>query len=266
MRVSVIVTTYNNPDYLARVLQCLSIQDRLPEEVIVADDGSGPATGELVRSMAEDSPFRLSHVWHEDQGFRAARIRNEALKASSGEYVIFLDGDCLVSRHFVSDHLRLSGKGFFIQGKRVLIGRELSMSISGREINSTSSMIRLALGGGISNLHHLIRLPFLPASIKVSHRGIKTCNMGVHRDDVYAVNGFNEQFVGWGREDSEFAARLYSLGLKRKDHPFMAVCYHLWHKENPRGNLEQNDAILEEAIAGGRIRCSDGIEKLSVQK
>jgi glycosyltransferase involved in cell wall biosynthesis len=265
VKVSVIVTTYNKPDYLRRVLDCLAHQVRLPDEVMVADDGSGPETGDHVRSISSASPYRLAHVWHEDEGFRAARIRNQAVKESTGDYVIFLDGDCLVNRHFISDHMRLLEKGFFVQGKRVLIGRDISASISRREVNSAPAMLRLALGGGISNLHHLIRMPVFPAFRKLSHRGIKTCNMGVHREDVYAVNGFNERFVGWGREDSEFAARLFSLGVERKDHPFMAVCYHLWHEENLRDNLVQNDSMLEDTIASGITRCADGIEKRSVE-
>jgi len=263
VQVSVVVTTYNKLDYLRKVLDCLALQVRLPDEVIVADDGSGPETGDYVRLMAEDCSFRLLHVWHEDRGFRAARIRNKAVKASTGDYVIFLDGDCLVNRHFISDHMRLAEKGAFVQGKRVLIAEARSADIAPGDVDSLPSMLRMALSGGVSNMHHLIRLPFFPSSRKVSHRGIKTCNMGVFSEDIYAVNGFNERFVGWGREDSEFAARLFSLGLVRKENPFMAACYHLWHKENAREGLEQNDAMLQEVISSGEVRCLDGIEKLS---
>lgn len=233
----------------------------MPYEVIVADDGSGPETGEYVISIAPDAPFRVAHVWHEDRGFRAARIRNEAVKESTGDYIIFLDGDCLVNRHFISDHLALSEKGAFVQGKRLLVGRSLSSSITQREVNSTHTMFRLALSGNISNLHHLIRMSFFPSTKSISHRGIKTCNMGVRRDDIYAVNGFNERFVGWGREDSEFAARLFSLGLVRKQNSFMATCYHLWHEENTRDGLERNDAMLEDVISSGTVRCKDGLER-----
>jgi len=261
VRISVIVTTYNSPDYLKRVLDCFSGQRRIPDELVVADDGSGPETGECVSAFARNATFPVRHVWHEDKGFRAARIRNEAIKSSTGDYIVFLDGDCLVSRHFVSDHQRLAEKGAFFQGKRVLIGRGFSETITVRETNNPRAILRHVFAGEVSNSHHIIRMPFFPPSRKVSHRGIKTCNMGVFRDDIYAVNGFDERFVGWGREDSEFAARLFRLGLVRKDHPFMGICYHLWHPENTRDGLERNDFMLEEAITGGALRCSDGLEK-----
>lgn len=261
MKTSVIVTTYNRIEYLRKVLESLCLQSRMPDEVIVADDGSGPETGEYVRSMAEDAPFRLAHVWHEDIGFRAAKIRNEAVKESRGEYLIFLDGDCLVNRHFVSDHMRLSESGYFVQGKRVLVGRGLSPEIRPDGLGRLWPMLGHALAGRITNSHHLLRLPLFPAIKRVSHRGIKTCNMGVYRQDVLSVNGFNERFEGWGREDSEFAVRLYKYGLKRIDHPFMAICYHLWHMENDRDALEGNDRMLQDAMETEGFRCHDGILK-----
>lgn len=265
MRVSVIVTTYNSPEYLKRVLAGLARQSLVPHEVIVADDGSAPETGEYVRSLSAsggiDSGIEIKHVWHEDMGFRAARIRNLAVKVATGEYVVFLDGDCLVNRHFVADHARLARKGHFLQGKRVIIRRDASGHVSRRETNSPWALLRLALTGGISNFHHILRLPFIPPRVSTGHRGIKTCNMGVFREDIIAVNGFNERFVGWGREDSEFAVRLYNYGLRRMDHPFAAICFHLWHEENARDALKANDEMLRQAGESGLFRCEDGIEK-----
>jgi len=92
-------------------------------------------------------------------------------------------------------------------------------------------------------------------------RGIKTCSFGVFRSDVMAVNGFNEDFTGWGREDSDFAARLFKYGLKRKEHPFSAICFHLWHPEHPRERLSRNEALLAETLAAEGYWCRDGIVK-----
>ena len=89
--------------------------------------------------------------------------------------------------------------------------------------------------------------------------GIKGCNMAFHMSDLLAVNGYNEDFTGWGREDSELAVRLYNLGLKRKEHPFLASCFHLWHEDNQRTRLVENDEILASAIASGTRWCLNGI-------
>lgn len=74
-----------------------------------------------------------------------------------------------------------------------------------------------------------------------------------------AVNGFNQDFTGWGREDSELASRLYNLGLKKRGHPFMAVCFHLWHGENDRTRIKINDALLKKQIKAKQIKCENGI-------
>jgi predicted glycosyltransferase involved in capsule biosynthesis len=116
--------------------------------------------------------------------------------------------------------------------------------------------LRKELGG----IHHLLRIPGFAMTTK-GLRGIKTCNFAVYRDDALAVNGFNEAFVGWGREDSEFAARLFAYGLKRKDPPFSALVFHLWHPENSRNSLDDNDRLLEDTVASKIYRCECGITK-----
>ncbi len=262
MKVSVIVSTYNKAGELARVLEGLRAQLILPHEVIVADDGSGPETAALVESFKREGfPCPLLHVWDEDKGFRLAFIRNKAIKSATGEYAVIMDGDCIVGRHFTGDHLRLAEEGYFVQGKRVMVGRETSSYITQGHINSRAWLFRAFVSGGLSNVHHLIRLPWLPALRKTSMRGIKGCNMAFHMGDLRAVNGYNEDFTGWGREDSELAARLYNLGVKRKEHPFMAACFHLWHEDNQRTRLDENDRILRNAIASGGHWCPNGIIK-----
>ncbi len=261
MNVSVIVTTFNRPDSLKKVIEGLLNQTRLPLEIIVADDGSTEETAQLVNQMAlssSDCPVR--HVWHEDLGFRAAEIRNKAILKSSGDYIISLDGDCIPERHFIQDHLSLAKPGFFFQGKRVLVGRALQARFEFSHTRRTLSLFLRAIQGKLSNAHHLIRLPFIPAVATLKMSGIRSCNMGFFKEDLFAVNGFNQEFKGWGREDSELAARLYSYGLRRREHPFMAVCFHLWHKENDRTNLEKNDQLLKEIIASGNYRCPNGLD------
>ncbi len=236
------------------------LQRTLPYEVLIADDGSGADTEKTIGQFKSRAFFHVEHLWQKHDGFRAARIRNQAIKKARGEYIIFLDGDCVPERHFIDDHLCLAEEGFFFQGKRVLLNRNASNRFEPAQ--GRAMMLRLLAGGGVKNAHHMIRMPFWPSSWDASLKGIKTCNMGMYVKDLLAVNGFNEGFVGWGREDSELAARLFKFGLMRKKHPFMAACFHLWHEEVSRDRLAINDSILQQTIAGSEYRCKDGIFKI----
>ncbi len=264
MKISLVVSTYNTPEYLKKVLEGIKLQTERPYEALIADDGSGPETAETVERCRRALPFPVVHLWQEDRGFRAAKIRNEAIKKSSGDYIIALDGDCVPERHFISDHAALARKGFFFQGKRMLLGRRASASFEPALAQETGFLLKLFLSGGLKNAHHLLRLPFMPGFSfgGRSLRGTRSCNMGFFREDLMAVNGFNEDFVGWGREDSELAARLYKYGLGRKSHPFRALCFHLWHEENDRSGLEKNEELLADVLARPEYRCKNGISKL----
>jgi glycosyltransferase involved in cell wall biosynthesis len=261
MKTTVIVSTYNRPDALENVLAGLRCQTRTAAEVIVADDGSGPDTGQVVTAAAKKSPFPLIHVWQEDRGFRLARIRNKAILRAGGDYIILLDGDCIPNRHFVNDHIQLAGHGFFFQGKRVLVGRRRAADFSPADANSSWQLMPDLFRRQISNAHHLMRLPWLPAGKSKRLSGVRGCNMGFFRQDLIAVNGFNEDFTGWGREDQELVARLYRYGLKRKNHSFMAICFHLWHPEHERNSLGSNDERLQRTIAENSYFISNGLVK-----
>lgn len=256
MKTSLIVTTYNNPSALEKVMEGIYCQTRKPDEVIIADDGSREETAALIRTFQPMGISRPLHVRHDDKGFRAAKIRNEAIKRSTGEYIILLDGDCVINRLFVSDHISLAEKGCFIQGKRILAGKDFLAA----DANSTVTLIRKALAGKISNAHHLIRLPRYFSIRNRKLKGIKSCNMSFFREDIEAVNGFNEDFVGWGNEDSELACRFFKYGLKKKVHPFMAICFHLWHPVN-KTVTDENKGLLKRAITSREYVCKNGLQK-----
>jgi glycosyltransferase involved in cell wall biosynthesis len=253
------VTTYNRPDALERTLEGLGMQDRVPGQVLVADDGSTTDTADLVRRWSAEAPFPLHHVWHEDRGFRAAAIRNKAIRESSGAYIVFLDGDCVPDRYFIGDHLDLALPGRFFQGKRVILGPRWAGTFRAGNIRTGAGRLRMALSSQVGNRHHLVRLPLVPAVTSTSMSGIRSCNMGIFRTDLEAVNGFNEDFVGWGREDSELAVRLYRYGLKRLGHPFRAICYHLWHPEQERSRLLNNDELLSRQTVSTEVSCEHGL-------
>lgn len=259
MKICIIVTTYNRPDALEKVLEGLGCQTRSPDEVIVADDGSGDETALCIQKQKEKYTFPLMHVWHEDRGFRVARIRNLAIHRTTADYLVFLDGDCMPDRHFVSDHLRSAKKGAFFQGKRVLTSMDFADTITCRTVNSPWSRAGLLFGKKVSNRHHLLRFPVFPYFSSKKQTGIRGCNMGVFRRDMISVNGFNQDYEGWGREDSDLAVRLFRFGLVKRTHPFLAVVYHLWHPEEARGRLSHNDQLLENTIKDTNYVCQNGL-------
>lgn len=259
MRVSLIVTTYNWKEALAVVLASAFAQTRLPDEIIVADDGSADDTGDLVREMAKQAPVPVHHCWQEDKGFRAARSRNLAISAATGEYLIFIDGDIALERHFIEDHLVAANQGFFVQGARVLLDRRKTLEVLAHGVSNLSFF-----AGGVANRKNMLRSRLLSRLFSCEASGlagIKTCNFAFFRADALAVNGFDENFEGWGREDSEFAARLLNRGIRRWNLRFQSVAFHLYHPVQSRGRLPANDAMLAGTVAEKRTWCNNGIEK-----
>lgn len=255
--IAVIISTYNSPDYLRRVLEGYRAQSRYPEELIVADDGSTDETARVVREFAATAPFKVQHVWHEDKGFRLAEIRNKAIVAATAEYIVFSDGDCIPHPCFIADHARAMRNGCFVTGKRMLLRQNLSRDFTWAGVTKA---LKSCLQGELTGCHHLVRLPWL-IHHKQGFKGLRGCNIAFFRADLLEVNGFNEQIVGWGREDSELVVRLLAYGLKRLELPFSAIVFHLWHPENSRGNLAENNRLLEDAFKSGVFRCPYGIAK-----
>lgn len=250
---------------LEKVMESIVCQTRLPDEMLIADDGSGEDTARAVKCFSEAAPFPVFHIWQEDRGFRAAKSRNEAIKQSIGDYIILLDGDCVVNKYFISDHLSLAEEKCFIQGKRVHVKKNAVSAFSHEHANSALSLIKMAVTSNIMNIHHLIRLP---SSLFVKNRklkGIKSCNMSFFRRDILAVNGFNEDFVGWGNEDSDLACRFFKYGLKKKVHQFRAICFHLWHPTNKTSTSGNRD-LLSATNTSEEFFCKSGLSKKGISE
>lgn len=260
MKVSLVITTYNNHSALKKVMESIVMQTCHPDELFIADDGSDERTASVVKLFSESTLFPVIHVRQEHRGFRAAKIRNEAIKRATGDYIILLDGDCIVNNHFVSDHIYLSEERCFIQGKRVHVVKDAVGSFTHEHANSSLLLLKMGLRGKISNIHHLIRLPFDFSVKNRKLKGIKSCNMSFFRKDVVAVNGFNEDFIGWGNEDSELACRFFRYGLRKKVHSFMAICFHLWHPSN-KSFTKGNRGLLEGTLKSTEYFCRNGLIK-----
>lgn len=259
MTVSLIITTYNWPEALELSLLSALSQTQLPDEIIVADDGSGEETAHLIKRIASESPIRIYHSWQEDSGFRAAMSRNRAIAMAKGDYLVMIDGDMVLDPYFIQDHLEAAHDGYFVQGGRILISSELTQKMLKEKTTTLHWYDR-----GLSNRKNAIRsslLSSLFSTVTSSLFGIKTCNFALYRQDALHINGFDNAFIGWGREDSEFANRLLCSGIKRKNLKFAAAAYHLYHAENPRNSLPENDLRLHQSINERRIRCQDGVDK-----
>lgn len=259
MRISLIITTYNWKEALQLSLHSIIRQEVLPCEVIVADDGSTEETGRLIRSIADGSPIPIIHSWQQDKGFRLARSRNKAIARARGDYIILIDGDMLLERHFVQDHQQFAQQGFFVQGTRVLLSRILS-----EQIVQSGHLSARFCWQGVENRKNCIRSEVLAKlfSFKSKRlRGVKTCNFAFWKEDAIRVNGFNEDFIGWGREDSEFTVRLMNIGIRRQNVKFNALAYHLYHPVSDRGHLPENDRILQQTSRQKLRWCKNGLQQ-----
>ncbi len=259
MKIALIVTTYNNVDVLRLSLKTALHQSVAPTEIIVADDGSTPDTAELVKKIAEKTDTPLYHCWQEDIGFRPARCRNMAISRSSADYCILIDGDIILDVHFIEDHLRHAREGFFVQGSRVILSEEKTNTI----LASGDPRVGL-FDYNIGNRKNCIRSSILSQLFSTKNKklgGIKTCNFAFWKRDAVMVNGFNEDFVGWGHEDTEFAARLLTIGIQRQNVKFNALAYHLYHPTHSRDSLARNDALLLETKRHKKKWCENGLDK-----
>jgi len=259
MHVSLIITTYNRPDALLLVLRSIELQTLTPHEVIIADDGSGNDTKDTILAFKKNSGLNIIHSWQKDDGFRAAKSRNRAIAKSSSDYIILIDGDMILHPEFIKDHINNAEKGCFVQGTRVLlVQHETEKVLANKKINFSF------FSRGIKNRKNAIHSNFLSKlfSKKKNYlRGIKTCNMAFFKQDCIDINGFNNDFEGWGREDSEFIVRLLNSGINRKNIRFNALQFHLWHNENTRASLQQNDILLQNAIDNNIKWCNNGIDR-----
>jgi len=267
--ISVIVATYNREDALDAVLRGLSRQTDRDFEVLVADDGSGPATAAIVAQWRDRVGFPLAHVRHEDQGFRLAEIRNRAILQSAGALCIFLDGDCIPRPGFVAAHRRLSAPGWFVAGNRVLLGQALTAGILREhlepELWGVGAWMRRRARGEVNRLLPLMPLPLGPLRRlgPAAWRSARGTNLAIRHEDLARVDGFDATFNGWGREDSDIMVRLIRAGVRRKDGRHATAVLHLWHPDFDRSRLPDNERRLAEVVAGDRVRARRGLSALA---
>jgi glycosyltransferase involved in cell wall biosynthesis len=241
------------------VLASVRGQRALPDEVVIADDGSRDETRRLIEHMRADLPIPVQHIWHEDTGFRLAAIRNKAIAAAQGEYVVQIDGDILLHPSFIEAHRRFARRGSWVQGSRALLEPPITERLLAGDAVSLGP-----LTPQVKFRQNAIYAPLLTRLVKGPADGmqrIRGAHMAFWRDDLLRVNGYDEDIVGWGREDSELATRLINAGVARRNFKFSAVCFHLWHPPANFDAVDRNHDVFLRTVRERRTRCARGVDQ-----
>ncbi len=259
IRITLIISTYNSTGPLEVVLNSVLKQYVLPDEVVIADDGSGPETKNLIDRFTTKFPVSLVHIWHPDNGYQLSTIKNKAVAAAKGDYIIFIDGDLVLHPYFIFDYKQNLHTGEILVASRVF----LSEAYTKKLLLQKEAPVKAWPWHSEKNWPSAIRITWLHHFIKgsTSYAGARGGLMGVFRNDYIKVNGFDESFTGWGREDSDLFVRLLNSGIKRKNIKFAAITYHLWHPVLSRQQLATNDSLLEKTIAEKSVWCKMGIHQ-----
>jgi glycosyltransferase involved in cell wall biosynthesis len=245
-KITLLISTYNWVDALKRVLEGVLEQTILPDEIVIADDGSRADTKDCIDSMRNQFPMPIVHVWHEDDGFRRSVILNKAIAQATGAYIIEIDGDVIPERHFIQDHLDVMKQGYFVCGSRVMLQEDGSIRLS-HYVN----LLRIAL----------IRKSIAAYHPKFSVHHVRGCNLAFWRKDFIAVNGYNENIIGWGHEDREFVLRLLFKGIKEKRLKFGGVIRHIYHGAPSMRSKSHNYRLQCETEKKQLAWCENGVNK-----
>jgi glycosyltransferase involved in cell wall biosynthesis len=256
LKTSLIISTYNREDALELTLLSVLNQSVMPDQIIVADDGSRSTTKELIDFYKNKFAVPLLHCWHEDTGFHPGQIKNKAVAMAQNDYIISIHGDIVLPKNFIKAHKKNALKGRFVQGQRVSLSEQNTQwALTEKETDFALvrsefvSKMSAAFSGFVSKVI---------SGINYQPEGTKSCNMAFWKEDFLNINGFNEDIAGMGMEDMEMPVRLMNLGVKRFDLKFTGFGYHLYHPESP---MFLESTILHRTRQQVLIRCENGIDK-----
>ena len=258
MNCSLIIATYNWHQALELVLLSVSKQTILPDEIIIADDGSNKETKNLVEKYQKKLKIPIKHVWQEDEGFRKTKILNKSFLQSNGEYIIQIDGDIIIHRKFIENHLKNSKKNVFLHGSRSFLDDKLTQVSINKKITSFYFYQK-----GLRNRWNAIYFPMISKLVcqNKSLKKTRGCNFSCFKKDFILTNGYNEDMTGWGKEDTELSARLIHNNILKRHLKFCAISYHLEHKISEKEGLNKNSEILKNTVLGKTKYCENGVDK-----
>jgi len=259
IKCSLITPTYNWPEALELLLLSVKRQSILPNEVLIADDGSTSETLELIKKHQKDFPVPLIHVWHEDNGNQKPAIMNKAIAKAQYDYILEIDGDIILHKDFVKDHLYMAEEGTYLFGSRVNIQQDhLEELFKNKQVHFNY------FSKGIKKRNRTLRIPFIANRAKKKTKRsskLRGCNMSFWRSDFIAVNGFNEELVGWGIDDSELIQRMINNGIVGKRIKHKGIVYHIYHKEQDKSQVHLNLEIEKQMETSRSTYASKGIDQ-----
>jgi glycosyltransferase involved in cell wall biosynthesis len=259
-KVSVIISIYNKIEYLKFVLAGFERQTEQDFEIILADDGSNEQSVNEIEKILKNYSFCISHIWHEDKGFRKNKILNKAITASQGAYLIFVDGDCVPHREFVAEHFNNNRKNLCLTGRRINFSEKMTRLFTEDGIRNgylENHYLRFVYDGLFGNSVDVekglyIKNKFLRKQLNKKRRGVVGCNFSLYKEDILRINGFDERYeaasVG---EDSDVEYRLRLIGVEISSLNYMAIQYHLYHKlqDRPLKNLRLFEEIKRQNLS-----------------
>lgn len=264
IKVALLTSTYNWPEALELILLSALRQTRIPDEIIIADDGSKEDTKNLIDSYRTRFNIPIIHEWIEDKGFRRSIILNKVIAKSKADYIVQVDGDCFLHSNFIEDHINNVKENLYLYGTRAHIKQNrVAQVLKDKNINIHF------FKKGLKKRLRILRMPFLvnfykaKPTISPKFRG---CNVSFWRKDFIAINGYNEKIEGWGREDSELIIRFHNNNISGKRLKFCGIVFHLDHNEESRSNFDKNDTIQNNTIERKIVFCKEGIDKYLNQK
>ncbi len=256
---SLVTPTYNWPEALELLLLSILNQSVLPNEVIIADDGSREETRNLIQLFQQKFPIPLIHIWQEDVNNRKPAIMNQAIAASTQDYIIEIDGDIIMNKYFIEDHLRFAKKGQYLFGSRVNIQENILGALFSKKQFQFNFFSK-----GIKKRGRTLRIPFLMSFVQAVNKRspkLRGCNMSFWRTDFIKINGFNEELVGWGIDDSEMIQRMHNIGIKGLRLKFSGIVYHIFHKEQSKSLFDINIEIERQTNENKLVYIPKGISQ-----
>lgn len=239
-------------------------QSILPDEILIADDGSGAETRTVIKRYQDMGLTTIKHIWHEDKGFRLAEIRNKAIAHAQSEYIVQIDGDIILNKKFIQDHLAVAEKNCFVRGSRGHISQEYVADLFAKKrIDLT------ALSKGVNYRFNALRIPGLSALLtkkELKGGNVKGCNMAYWKDDFIRVNGYNNDLQGWGHEDEELTTRMVNAGIQKKKVKWRCVQFHIFHPLASRAQENRHEQAIAELSASGRVTCRNGYAEVLVKR
>ena len=268
-KISVIVSTYNSEEWLKKVLWGFHCQIFKDFEVVIADDGSGPKTKEVIEDFKAKIFYPVKHIWQEDDGFQKSRILNKAVEACNADYIIMTDGDCIPREDFVQVHYINKEKGYFISGGYYMLPMNISKMITLKDIEAQNCFnINWLKEQGIPKTFKNNKLrakgiiSFLLNTFTPTNASWNGHNSSGWKKDILNVNGFDER-MQYGGQDRELGERLFNFGIKSKQLRYSAVCVHLDHKRGYKTpeSIAKNQSIRKETRKNTHVWTHYGITK-----